>query len=169
MHGLRFSSWLEWRGWHLAGSASCARFSDGRVNRAENKPVKGDETRRKMSRARSRGMAERWPVELTLSTAFFVKAEHRGLQLKITLGAFPRERVALWIRERNGSRPCIFLSSAEFLSEFSAILRACFSTSYCGVLLEQFQSHLTAWMLAVIQSSKSSSDSHIFSFHCTPQ
>lgn len=89
MHGLRFSFWLEWRGWHLAGSASCARFSDGRVHRADNKPARGAETRRKMSNARSGGMTERWPLELTVSAAFFVRAKHRGLCLKVILAAFP--------------------------------------------------------------------------------
>lgn len=98
MHGLRFSSWLEWRGWHLAGSASCARFSDGRVHRAKNKPAKGAETRRKMSHARGRGMRERWPVELTISMAFSVRAKHRGLQLKISLGAFPGYLSREWIQ-----------------------------------------------------------------------
>lgn len=133
---------------------------------AKNEPAKGAETRRKMSHARSRGMTERWPVELTVCTAFFV----RLCETLVENHPWCLSRVSVWIRDRNGSRPCIFLSSAEFLSEFSAILRACFSTSYCGVLLLQPQSHLSAWMLAVIQSSKSSSDSHdIFSFHCTPQ
>lgn len=78
MEGLAFSR-------HLA----CARFSDGRVHCAKNKPAKGAETHGKMSHTRGRGMTERWPVELTVSTAFFVRAKHRGLQLKITLGAFP--------------------------------------------------------------------------------
>lgn len=79
-------------GWHLAGSASCARFSDGRVHHTKNKPAKGAETHRKsrkMSCARSRGITERWSVELTVSRVFFVRSKHRGLRLKITLGAFP--------------------------------------------------------------------------------
>lgn len=167
MHGLGFSSWLEWRGWHLAGSASCARFSDGRVHRAESKQAKGAETRRKsrkMSYARSRGMIERWPVELTVSMAFFVRAKHRGL---VKNHPWCLSRVSLRIQVRNGSRPCIFFSWAEFLSEFSAIVRACLSTSHRVVLLQP-QSHLSAWILAVAHSSKSSSGSHdIFWFHCT--
>lgn len=167
MHGLRFSSWLEWRGWHLAGSASCARFSDGRVHGAESNPAKRAETHRKsreMSYARSRGMTERRPVELTVCMAFFVRAKHRGL---VKNHPWCLSRVSLGIRDRNGSRPCIFFSWAEFLSEFSAIVRACLSTLYSVVFLQP-QSHLSAWILAVAHSSKPSSGSHdIFSFHCT--
>ena len=76
MQGLRFSFRLAWTDWHLAGGASCARFCDGWVHRTNNKPGRGAETCMmwlKMSNARSRGITERWPEELTVNMALFMR------------------------------------------------------------------------------------------------
>lgn len=98
MQGLRFSFRLARRDWYLAGGASCARFCDGWVHHTNNKTVRGARTCMmwlKMSNARSRGMTERWPAQLTVNMAFSMRpllaAElmRRWLWLKVSLGAFP--------------------------------------------------------------------------------